>query len=564
MCALALMAACSQTKTTSALHIPHLQKRGAATQLIVDGKPYLALAGEMTNTASSSPQYMNTVWPNLVKMHLNTVLAAVAWDWIEPAEGKVDFTLADRLIQDARSHHMRLVFLWFASWKNGLSSFVPVWVKANQERFPRAQVKGGKTVEVLSTLSEANREADSRAFAAFMRHVRDVDSRAHTVIMIQVENEVGLLGDSRDRSPAANEAFAKSVPPELMDYLRNHKDSLLPEFRRLWEAAGFKTSGSWEEVFGKGPAAEEVFMGWNYARYVGRVAGAGKAEYPIPMFVNAWRVQPQDKTPGDYPSGGPQAHMHDLWRAGAPQIDILSLDVQSLKFPEVVAQYTRSGNPLFIPESRGDAVGAANVFYAVGQHNAIGYSVFGLDLTTRLLGSGPGTGVTPQVPLDIESLPLPRSYAVLSQLAPLILEHQGKGTIAAAWLAQENADQKIQLGDYTLNVELTRDRRTPNVLPERGYGIFISVGPDEYVIAGNDVQVTFSPNTPGPEIAGLASVEAGTYVDGRWIPGRRLAADDCVLRYDLAAAASVNQSGSGVRFRGDGPSIQHVKLYRYR
>jgi hypothetical protein len=349
-----------------------------------------------------------------------------------------------------------------------------------------------------------------------------------------------------------------------MDYLRNHKDTLLPEFRKIWEAAGSKASGSWEEVFGKGPAGEEVFMGWNYARYVGRVAGAGKAEYAIPMFVNAWRVQPNDKTPGDYPSGGPQAHMHDLWRAGAPQIDILSPDVQSLTFPAVVAQYTRSGNPLFIPESRGDAAGAANVFYAVGQHNAIGYSVFGLDLTTRLFGAGPGASVTPQASREIESLPLPKSYALLSQMAPLILEHQAKGTIAAAWLSKENTDQKIQLGNYTLDVGLTRNRRAPNELPERGYGIFIAVGPDEYVIAGNDVQVIFSPNTPGPEIAGLASVKAGTYVDGRWIPGRRLAGDDCVLRYDLAAAAANNQSGSGVRFRGDGPSIQRVKLYRYR
>ena len=120
-----------------------------------------------------------------------------------------------------------------------------------------------------------------------MRHVKAVDGQQHTVIMIQVENEVGMQGDTRDRSPVANKAFAGPVPKELMDYLQQHKDTLIPEFRQVWEAAGFKTSGTWEEVFGKGRATDEIFMAWNYARYIGRVAEAGKAEYPLPMYVNA-------------------------------------------------------------------------------------------------------------------------------------------------------------------------------------------------------------------------------------------------------------------------------------
>ena len=219
-------------------------------------------------------------------------------------------------------------------------------------------------------------QADARAFAALMRHVREVDKN-HRVIMAQVENEVGLLGDSRDRSPAANEAFAKPVPREFMDYLQKHKDDLLPEFRKIWEAAGFKTSGTWEEVFGKGMQTDEIFMGWNYARYVDQVAEAGKREYAVPMFVNAWLNSPADKGPGDYPSGGPQAHMHDIWRAGAPHMDMLSPDIYMTNFSELAARYSRSGNPLFIPECAGDIHGAANAFYAIGQHNAVGYSIDG-------------------------------------------------------------------------------------------------------------------------------------------------------------------------------------------
>jgi len=169
----------------------------------------------------------------------------------ERSEGKFDYTLIDGLIQDARQQHLRLVLLWFGSWKNTSSSYAPDWVKKDFQRFPRIQIQGGKTIELLSTLSDANRDADARAFAALMRHIKEVDGQQHTVIMIQVENEVGMHGDSRDRSPAADKAFDGPVPKELMDYLQKHRDTLIPEFRQVWEAAGAKTSGTWEEVFGK-------------------------------------------------------------------------------------------------------------------------------------------------------------------------------------------------------------------------------------------------------------------------------------------------------------------------
>ena len=555
---LALTAANAQTKAGAVL--PRIEKRGEATQLIVDGKPFLVLGGETDNTASSNVEYMDTAWPKIARMNLNTVLVAVAWDWVEPEEGKYDFTLVDGILAGARKNNLRLIFLWFGSWKNGLSSFVPTWVKADQQRFPRARLKNGKSVEVLTTFGEASLEADTRAYAAFMRHIREVDSAQRTVVMIQLQNEVGLIGDSRDRSTAAEAAFARPVPPELLDYLQKNKVTLWPELRQLWEAAGVKTAGTWQQVFGTSAATDEIFMAWNYARYLEHMAKAGKAEYPLPVFTNTWLVQPKDQVPGDYPSGCPEPLVIDVWKAGAPAIDINAPDVHLRNFSDWAERFHRPNNPLFVPESYGDAGGAANAFFGIGQHAAIGYSPFGVNNGERWGEARPGSNTPAST--ELENLPLAKAYAMLAQMTPLILEAQAKGTIAAAWLNSQKEKQDISLGNYVVNVDIQRSRRNP--VPTLGYAIVVCVGPDEYFVAGRDVQVLFTPNTPGPEIAGLARVETGKFVNGRWIPGRMVNGDDVVLEYDQAAAAAKNQSGSGLIFGPDGPTIQRVKLYRYR
>jgi hypothetical protein len=538
VCSLALAAGQSNSgsiSATSAADIPHLQKQGTATQLIVDGKPFLALSGELFNNSATSLEYMKPVWPKLVETNLNSVVAGVSWAQIEPAEGKFDFSVPDGVIQEARSHNLRLILIWFASWKNGLSSYPPDWLKKDFERFPRVRIAGGKSIELLSPLSDANRDADARAFAALMRHVKEVDGRQHTVVMIQVENEVGVLGDSRDRSPAANKAFEGPVPKELMDYLQKHKDTLIPEFRQVWEAAGFKTSGTWEEVFGPGVGTDEIFMAWNYARYVGRVAEAGKAEYPIPMYANTWLYGGTVNQPGRTPSGGPLPHVHDIWRAGAPRIDILAPDLYN-DFVVFSAKYTRNGNPLFIPETQGGAEGAARALYAFGRHDAIGISPFGID---RMAGNDPE---------------LAAGYDLLSRLAPLILEHQGTGTMSAVLMGPKDPPQKVQVGNHTVEASYQGPRAAPGAQPSQqvlpsAAAIFIATGPDEYFVAGSGVSLKFSPNTPGPELDGLATVEDGTFVGGRWVPGRRLAGDDTGQGQNLS-----------LRNRG----IQRVTLYRYR
>ena len=537
--------------TTPASDIPHLRKQGTATQLIVDGKPFLVLAGELTNNSATSVDYMKPVWAKIIEAKFNTVLAAVSWTQVEPQEGKFDFTALDGIIRDARSHNLRLVLLWFASWKNSLSSYPPVWVKRNFERFPRAQMGGGKSIELLSPLSDANRDADARAFAALMRHVKAVDGLQHTVIMVQLENEVGMHGDSRDRSPLANKAFEGPVPKELMDYLQKHKDTLIPEFRKGWEAAGFKTSGTWEEVFGQNRVTDGIFMAWNYARYIGHVAQVGKAEYPIPMFVNA-ALYGIGRGPQPPPSGGrPWDSVMDVWKAGGPQIDMLSPDAYSdTDFLAFCAKYTQPGNPLFIPEQMGGADGAARVLYVFGRHDAIGWTVMGIE----------------DPKLTHPDIDLIESYDLIKQMAPLIAEHQGKGTMSAVLLrGPSDPPQQIQLGNYTLKVSFYVPPKMFGVPPPKepmppAAAIFIAVGPDEFFAAGGGVSVTFSPNGPGAPLAGLADVEEGAFVNGRWVPGRRLNGDDSDEGNFLMLQKPTGCCWPGTVTKG----IQHFTLYRYR
>lgn len=480
---------------------PHLERRGQATQLIVDGKPFLILGGELNNTISSDLGAMKTIWPALARdQHLNTALLGIGWDWIEPVESRFDFRIVDDAVANARANDLRIVLLWFGSWKNGLSSYAPAWVKDDQNRFPRAKIRDGKTIEILSAFSDANRDADAHAFAALMRHVREADA-THRVIMVQVENEVGVLGDARDRSDAANAAYAKA-----------------------------------------NPKSEEAFQAVTYARYINFVAQAGKHEYPLPMYVNAWIVQPQDKQPGDYPSGGPQAHNHEIWRANAPAIDLLCPDIYLPDFAGITAQYTQHGNPLFVPESFGGVQGAGNAVLAIATHNALGYSPFGIDSMSA-------------------NNELPKAYANLQQLAPAILEAQTKSALAAASLDKNHPYADLQLNGYALHVTLVRSFRNPDEIPDTsGYAIAIATGADEFLIAGDKLQISFTPISPGPPIASLARQEAGHFEKGQWVTTRQLGGDDSVLRYDFANVVESGQSGSGVRLTG---GIQKVKLYRY-
>ncbi len=543
--------------------IPHLEKRGKATQMVVDGKPILLLAGELHNSSASSVEYMRPQWPVLAQRNYNTILATVTWEQVEPDEGKFDFSVFDGILQDARKSNLKLVILWFASWKNGQSSYMPMWVKRDPKRFPMAEDKDGKKLLVLSTLGEATCAGDAKAFAAFMRHVREVDP-LHTVLMIQVENEVGVLGDSRDRSPAANQAFKAPVPEELMGYLVAHKDALVPEFKAVWEANGSKTAGTWEEVFGPGKpdsieipvrtttppmdkqehenvawrklywSSDEFFMAWNYARYLNKVAAAGKAEYPIPMYCNAWLQQPDHAWPGTYPCGGPVPQVLNIWHCAAPSIDILAPDLYLTQhFDEVVKRFTRDGNPLFIPETSASGLNCLRAFV---DYNAIGFSPFGISGEGR-----PG-----------QNDDLAQTYNVLQYIAPEVLECQAKGTIAG--LPPGQTQREVKLGNYTLTVSYASGgsingssvRTRPGApvappaaqpsagqpaaaaLPQNVFpgALVLMPRPDEYVFVGAGLKVAFQPNAAGSPPARMGYFEESIYANGHWYPGRRLNGDE--------------------------------------
>ncbi|MCR4603831.1 MAG: beta-galactosidase [Prevotella sp.] len=538
---------------------PHLEKRGNVTQLIVQGQPWLALACELGNSTSSSRDYLAPYWQQLKEAGVNTVLAVVSWEQTEPLEGQYDFTVVDNLLADARAHDMKLALLWFGSWKNGITSYTPTWVKKDTNRFPLAQTPEGKPLPILSTLGDETCKADGKAFAAMMRHLKQKDAEQQTVIMIQMENEVGLHGHPRDYCPLADKAYREPVPQALTDWLTAHRDSLLPETMAAWEANGCKTEGTWEEVFAPADRAAEIFMAWNYASYMDRITAAGKAEYDLPTFVNAWIVQPEDTRPGNYPSGGPQAQNHDIWRAAAPHIDILSPDIYLNDFPEQLDLYARSGNPVFIPESRAGQGGAANAAYAIGAKGAIGYSPFGYERSCS----------------SEANATFHDFYQKAGRIASLILQAQAEGRISAVWLKGSEpmkVKDEMLLGDVRIQCELISSGMRNGGAPQLtggtyapdaiGYAIAIR-NDDDYLFLGSNVRITFLP-ADGDGIIGLAKVTEGDFSEkGVWQEGRWLNGDEIQLRYDLLYAVDEGFSGQGLNFGRPEPSFQRVELFKY-
>jgi beta-galactosidase GanA len=522
---------------------PRLEKHGNALRLIVKNEPMLVLGGELGNSSASSTAYMAPHWPRLKQLNLNTVLAPVAWELIEPSEGRFDWVSLDALIAGARAHDLKLVLLWFGAWKNSMSTYVPAWVKRDQARFPRAQLASGQSVEILSAFSEHTRDADARAFAALMRHLGAVDAKDNTVLMVQVENEIGMLPIAREYGPLADRLFSERVPELLVRRLTLGRASLEPELRTLWEEHGAKTKGSWSMLFGEGDAAAELFMAWHYARFVEALVVAGKAAYPLPMFVNA-ALNRMGKAPGEYPSGGPVPHLLDVWKTAAPSLDLLAPDIYFSSFVELAARYRRPDNALFIPEANycDKPEVPANAFYAVGKLDAIGFAPFSIESIDQK-----------------QPHPLAEAYGVLHQLAPNILANQGLGRMSGFRPRVLEDDTLIELpvtetiGNYRFTVSFV-DMWTAKAQQHTANhgGLIIQTGPEDYIVAGQGLIVTFKPVGEGPPLAGIDSAWEGTFdARGQWVPGRLLNGDQ-------------THQGRHVRLAPGKFQIQRVRLYRYR
>jgi beta-galactosidase GanA len=515
--------------------MPRLVKTGQSTQLVVDGKPFFVLGGELGNSAASSTAYMQPMWPKLKAMHLNTVIAPVYWELMEPTEGKFDFTLVNDLLRDARKNQMKLVLLWFGTWKNSMSCYAPSWVKTDLKRFSRVEDDKGVMQEIMTPFDQRNLEADRRAFVQLMQHLKEADGQEHTVITVQVENEIGMLPTARSYDARANAAFKQPVPAPLMSYLQRERKNLKPEFAAVWQRQGAKTKGNWEEVFGKSLATDELFMAWHFATYTNAVAAAGKAAYPLPMYVNAALNRP-GVVPGKYPSAGPLPHVMDVWQAGAPAIDILAPDFYNPDFKHWCDLYTRGGNPLFIPEHRFEDGVAAKAFFAFGNYNCLSFSPFAIEGSDTLKGA-----------------PIGKAYELLQQVSPLLAKYQPAGQVRGFLVQKDSAARTATLGDYrvtakheyTLGWSLGAKKAewTP------GGGLIIAVAPDEFYVVGTGIVLTCEPLAKGKR-AGYLSVDEGHFEGEKWVAGRRLNGDE-------------DHQGRHVRVPGDEYSIQRVKLYTY-
>jgi hypothetical protein len=494
------------TPPSFAAELPHTTNGG---QLIVDGKPYLILGGELGNSSAGTAAQADEILPRLAAMHVNTVLMPVAWEQIEPSEGNFDFSILDHWIDVTREQKIHLVPLWFGSWKNAFSNYAPAWVKSNPKRFSRAEAVDGTPLEILSTLSPETRRCDSRAFAALLRHIREKDEQQQTVLFVQVENEVGYLGrGGRDRSPEANRLFSAAVPATLLQTLESKRLQLSPEL-----AAHFHPQGrTWSEVFGD--SADEVFMAWLYASYIEAVAHAGKAEYALPMYVNTQLPAPAER-PGEYPSGGPHPYYLEVYRAAAPSIDFYSPDIYWPNFEYWIDRYKFPGNAIFVPESRIESA-PYNAFYAYGQAHAFGFCAFGIDSLHPPAKDGEAKPAMMQVYESLDGL---RDLLLAAQA-----ENRTRGLVLHA--TSPRPTQTVALGGYLFEATLSRSWPARTLLTDDGAMIVIQTAPDEFLIAGSGLTVTFTrdPDTDS-KIAGIGSVEQVSRSGAEWKVERRLNGD---------------------------------------
>lgn len=517
--------------------IPYLKRENGIATLMVDDKPFLCLGGEIHNSSSSSLEYMDSVvWPALRPLHMNTVIAPVYWELCEPVEGQYDFSLMEGLIDQCRRENVRLVILWFGLWKNGISQYVPGWVKRDSTRFFRIHDKFGKPLEVVSPFCKAGIAADKACYTRMLTRLREIDGEAHTVITIQVENEIGTLYSERDFGAPAQAAFEAQVPTRV--------------------AETFGVYGSWEQAFGQD--AHEMLMAYTYASAVEEIASAGKAIYPLPLYVNCWLDQ-QPPVPGSYPTGGPVAKNIPMWKCAAPSVDCCGPDIYVEDFGGRCREFAQPGNPLFIPETSGSANATPNCLYAVGGFNTLCFAPFAIEdiMAPEVLAGDADYQLSSQLrsgmammrhPGTLPGQLLGRTYTLLQNMTELLLQARAEGRVHA-WLQFHDQGTVIHLRKYDLEISYGSglvhsfgafnfsDASTPEGAPVAG-GFIIEEDEDHFILVGVGSVAKFTPKLGEACVVGLVRKEEGKFTDGVWQRRRVLNGDEgYVCRMDYLPQA---------------------------
>ena len=509
--------------------LPRVVTENGRHALFVDGKPFLIL-GAQVNNSSNYPQALEDVWPAIEVLKPNTVMVPVAWEQVEAKEGEFDFSFVDTLLQQAREKKVRLILLWFATWKNNGPNYAPEWVKLDNNRFPRLLTADGRTLNSMSPHAQATLDADRKAFVQLMRHLKAKDPQ-HTVIMVQPQNEPGTYGSVRDFSPLAQKDFEAAVPEALLKKLG-------------------KQPGTWREVFGAD--ADEFFHAWHIAHFIDQVAAAGKAEYNLPMLVNAALRGPFNPSqPGQYASGGPTDNVLDVYKAAAPHIDMLSPDIympEYRMYTTVLERYSRADNPLFVAETGNREEYARYFFSALGQQ-AIGWSPFGIDYSKY---SNFPLGARAMNPETLE--PFALNYRLVGPAADVIAKASFEGKVRATAEQPGEPVQTLKIDDkwnavVTYGVPQFWFQGEPPGNPEPvGRALVVQLGPDEFLLTGAHARISLVAADPAVADRQIyRSVDEGTYVDGEWKFRRRWNGD---------------QTDYGLNF-SSAPQLLRVKLATY-
>ncbi len=493
--------------------MPQLVQKDGKFAFMVDGAPFLMLAGQ-ANNSSNYPAALPKVWPAIADMHANTLVMPVAWEQVEPTEGHFDFSFVDTLVQQARQHGVRLDILWFGSWKNTGASYAPQWVQRDNKRFPRMINKDGSTSYCLSPHAETTREADKKAYVALLSHLKAIDPQ-HTVILLQIENESGVYGSVRDYSPKAEALFKGPVPAALIQKMGTR---------------ALKPSGSWAEVFGDD--ADEYFQAWSVASYAEDLARAGKAILPLPTYMNdALRDALHPQKPGSYASGGPTYNVLDIYKVAAPHIDMEEPDLYSHASDVYEANlklYGRPDNALFVAET-GNAAMYAPKLYSVLGHQGIGFDPFGMDYTgytNHPLGDDPVTfgpdEMKPFARVYASFAPMQRVWARLSFESQVwgVSEPDDHSTqtldLGANWSA------KVQYRLFTFGLpEWDTDHKAG--FPEgsetpRGGVAVARLDDHTFLVTGTQARITFDAGPANKDKGVVQTIEEGHFdAAGKWV-----------------------------------------------